>query len=42
MQIHINFTCRQWVSIDDPSVPLNAISVHVNTTHADTIEPSST
>ena len=36
MQIHINFTCRQWVSIDDPSVPLNAISVHINTTHRET------
>ena len=36
MQIHTNFTCRQWVSIDDPSVPLNVVSVHVNTTHRET------
>ena len=30
MKIHLNFTCRQWVCIDDPSVPLNVIWVHVN------------
>jgi hypothetical protein len=30
MKIHLNFTGRQWVSIDDPSVPVNVIWVHVN------------
>lgn len=33
MKIHVTFTCRQWVSIDDPSVPLNVIWVHVNANH---------
>jgi hypothetical protein len=33
MKIHVNFTCRQWVSIDDPPVPLNLIWVHINANH---------
>jgi hypothetical protein len=33
MKIHVNFTCRQWVSIDNPSVPLNVIRAHVNAKH---------
>jgi len=33
MNIHVDFTCRQWVSIDDPSVPLNVIWVRTNANH---------
>jgi hypothetical protein len=33
MKIHVNFTCRQWVSVDDSSAPLNLIWVHANANH---------
>jgi hypothetical protein len=33
MKLHVNFTCRRWVFIDNPSVPLNATWVHVNANH---------
>jgi len=31
--MHVPFTCGKWVYIDDPSVPLNVISYHVNPKH---------